>query len=111
METPWKIQCPDCRRFFPSNDFGSFYQLGLDENGNFRYEQAKEKNAELIAAGKDGYLKNVLYPEKGEGWGVDDGYGYVTGRDVYKRQGVASVILQMPPLCYFHCLENTMHLV
>ena len=45
-------------------------------------------------AGKDGYLKNVLYPEKDEklgvtGWGVDDGYGYVTGRTY--ANGVAEV--------------------
>ena len=73
---PWKIQCPDCERWFPSNDFAGYYKLGLDERGVFRPALAKEKNDALVAAGGDGYLKNILYPEMGEGWGVDDGFGY-----------------------------------
>ncbi|MBQ9985511.1 MAG: S-layer homology domain-containing protein [Oscillospiraceae bacterium] len=93
---PWKIQCPDCKRFFPSNDFGSFYKLGIDENGNFSHKLAHEKNAELVANGEEGYLVNKLYPEIGTenhpdtvkftegettlGWGVDDGFGYLPGR-------------------------------
>lgn len=84
LNEPYKIQCPDCRRKFPSNDFGGFYQLGLDAHGIFNYEQAKAKNDELVAAGEDGYLKNLLYPEKNTAeepnWGVDDGFGYFTGR-------------------------------
>lgn len=76
LNSPFKIQCPSCRRKFPSNDFESFYKAGLDEHGNFNYEKAK-------ADGKD-FLKNVLYPEKDvdgvTGWGVDDGFGYLTGR-------------------------------
>ena len=70
--TPWKIQCPACARYFPSNDFESFYKTGIDENGNWSYELAK-KNGQK-------YLTNDLYPEKGTGWGVDDGYGYRTGK-------------------------------
>jgi len=62
---PWKVACKDCSRKFPSNDFESYYKSSLDENGRFVY-----------GAGDNKYLKNVLYPEKGEGWGVDDGYGY-----------------------------------
>ena len=82
---PWKVQCPDCRRRFPSNDFGSFYKLGIDEKGNFNYELAKQKNQELVDAGQDGYLKNILHPDADvkfgvENWGVDDGYGYKTGK-------------------------------
>ncbi|MBR2180832.1 MAG: Ig-like domain-containing protein, partial [Oscillospiraceae bacterium] len=105
MARPWKIQCPDCKRLFPSNDFEGFYELGLDENGLFNYEQAKARNAELVANGEKGFLVNVLYPEvenqvtvanggkegikvtinagaglrpgeTAEGWGVDDGWGY-----------------------------------
>ena len=84
LTMPWKVQCPKCRRKFPSNDFGSFYQLGIDEHGNFSYEQAKQKNAELVAAGQPGYLVNIEFPEMDktlgiQGWGVDDGYGYRTG--------------------------------
>ena len=77
---PWKIQCPACERRFPSNDFAGYYKLGLDERGVFQPAQAKEKNDALVAQGEGGYLKNILYPEKGEGWGVDDGFGYYTGR-------------------------------
>ena len=95
FNTPWKLQCPECRRRFPSNDFWSFYKLGIEENGgNWSYEKAKAENAKLVAEGQDGYLKNILYPEKDEhidpvtgklvnegihNWGVDDGYGYRTG--------------------------------
>ncbi len=69
---PWKVQCPLCQRIFPSNDFKAFYDTGIDENGNWSYALAKQNGAHL--------LTNDLYPEKGEGWGVDDGYGYHTGR-------------------------------
>jgi hypothetical protein len=79
INDPWKIKCPECRRRFPSNDFGSFYELGKDENGIFNIELAHKRNDELIAKGEPGYLVNVLYPEKGEGWGVDDGFGYFPG--------------------------------
>ena len=90
---PWKIQCPECRRKFPSNDFGSFYKLGIDENGNFNYELAKQKNQELVDAGQDGYLKNILHPDADvkfgvENWGVDDGYGYKTGKTYSSTFGV-----------------------
>lgn len=85
FEYPWKIKCPDCGRLFPSNDFGSFYKLGLDEYGRFDRELAHKKNDELIAKGEVGYLVNELYPEAEEkfgdkNWGVDDGFGYVTGK-------------------------------
>ncbi|MBE6915366.1 MAG: hypothetical protein E7471_01865, partial [Ruminococcaceae bacterium] len=82
---PWKIQCPTCRRRFPSNDFGEFYKTGIDENGNWSYELAKQNGSHLLV--------NEDYPEKDEyvdkdgkvhnqgvhGWGVDDGYGWKTG--------------------------------
>ncbi|MBP3633419.1 MAG: pilus assembly protein N-terminal domain-containing protein [Oscillospiraceae bacterium] len=68
IENPWKITCPVCRRDFPSNDFASYYASGLDETGHFHPENADPQ-----------FLVNELYPEKGDGWGVDDGWGYVTG--------------------------------
>jgi len=71
-ENPWKVICPSCRRTFPSNDFESYYKTGIDANGNWSYELAKKNGAQ--------YLKNTEYPEKGTGWGVDDGYGYRTGK-------------------------------
>ncbi len=45
---PWKLQCPDCKRLFPSNDFGKFYELGLDENGNWRYMDALQRHHEMF---------------------------------------------------------------
>jgi len=80
LEDPWKIQCPDCKRRFPSNDFGGFYRLGLDAHGVFQHALAQQRNEESRQAGGPDYLKNELYPEKGEGWGVDDGFGFYTGR-------------------------------
>ncbi len=110
LSDPWKLQCPNCKRRFPSNDFESFYELGLNEQGIFDRDIALEKHKELFD-GKTygyGYLKNDLYDEltvdpfwKSQGkdvpishgwsidyeleeandiWGVDDGFGYDTGR-------------------------------
>ncbi|MFC6734140.1 heparinase II/III family protein [Haladaptatus sp. DYSN1] len=50
----------------PTNDFESYYQSGLDERGFFEPE-----------LGDDSLLVNEEHPEMGEGWGVDDGYGFV----------------------------------
>ncbi|MBR2181520.1 MAG: hypothetical protein IJ949_06485, partial [Oscillospiraceae bacterium] len=99
LTRPWKIQCPDCKRLFPSNDFEKLYKLGLNEYGEYSAERAREKNQELIDSGffanhkseavrKYGYLGNELYSEVGTdpdcpvklnpgedplGWGADDG--------------------------------------
>ena len=96
---PWKIQCPDCKRLFPSNDFALLYERGLDEHGYYDRDRALAANAEAVARGEKDALVNELYPElcdpanplynkdprtgdpvDGKKWGVDDGYGYVTGR-------------------------------
>ena len=29
-EHPWKVQCPNCKELFPKNDFGAFYESGID---------------------------------------------------------------------------------
>lgn len=63
---PWKIVDPSSGYKFPTNDFASFYQSGIDDNGVFHRELADEQ-----------YLVNELYPEKGPTWGVDDGFGWV----------------------------------
>lgn len=68
---PWKIQCPSCRNYFPSNDFKSFYESGLDEHGNFSYELALENGQQ--------FLKNTTFADKDATWGVDDSRGYRTG--------------------------------
>ncbi|MBP3633650.1 MAG: pilus assembly protein N-terminal domain-containing protein, partial [Oscillospiraceae bacterium] len=65
INNPWKVTCPVCDRDFPSNDFESYYRSGLDTRGYFHPENADPQ-----------YLVNELYPEMGEGWGVDDGWGY-----------------------------------
>ncbi len=48
---PWKIQCPECDRYFPSNDFESFYKLGLNEYGEFIYQDALDAHHSLIHHG------------------------------------------------------------
>ena len=65
IENPWKIKCPACLRSFPSNDFGAYYNSGLGTDGRFHEELANKS-----------LLTNDLYPEMGEGWGVDNGWGY-----------------------------------
>ncbi|MBE6550534.1 MAG: alginate lyase family protein [Ruminococcaceae bacterium] len=66
LSEPWKVTCPSCGMKFPTNDFEKFYESALDEDGNFDAKRGDKQ-----------YLKNELYPEKGEKWGVDDGWGYV----------------------------------
>jgi len=66
VKAPWKIICPNCGRQYPSNDFGKFYESGLDEHGLFSYERADRR-----------LLVNELYPEMGEGFAVDDGQGWL----------------------------------
>ena len=103
LNKPWKVQCPDCRRYFPSNDFEKFYKLGLDEHANWDYEMALQKHHEMFVCTKEvcdciapggkhtdeawqnyygygvegGYLYNELYKEKNDPfYAVDDGWGY-----------------------------------
>ncbi len=88
LNRPWQIQCPDCKRLFPSNDFESFYELGLDQKGQFDRIRALEAHRELFVDKENspaspgttewsadwcayygygkGYLKNELYKEVGE---------------------------------------------
>jgi hypothetical protein len=66
INDPWKLECPSCHMKFPTNDFAAYYESGKDEHGIFRPELADRS-----------LLVNTLYPEKGETWGVDDGFGYV----------------------------------
>jgi len=47
----WKVQCPDCKRLFPSNDFEGFYKLGLNEYGEFDRLRALGKHHALIHHG------------------------------------------------------------
>ncbi|NMB98490.1 MAG: hypothetical protein GYA02_18090 [Clostridiaceae bacterium] len=72
LKRPWKLECPECKIIFPTNDFGAYYNSGLDNKGIFRKEKA-DKNL----------LKNELYPEKGEAWGIDDGFGWKNGDNTW----------------------------
>ncbi|MFD0958388.1 S-layer homology domain-containing protein [Paenibacillus chungangensis] len=69
---PWKLIDPSAKDaqgnnyVYPTNDFGKYYESGLDEQGIFRRELANSE-----------FLVNELYPEKGPTWGVDDGYGWI----------------------------------
>lgn len=68
---PWKVCCPQCKDFFPKNDFGKFYQSGLDEHGVFDPKRADRS-----------LLFNVEHPDPDDPlhrFGVDDGEGYVDG--------------------------------
>ncbi|MBQ9984736.1 MAG: putative Ig domain-containing protein, partial [Oscillospiraceae bacterium] len=93
INRPWKVQCNNCKRLFPSNDFALLYERGRDAEGHYDVNRAIEANAEAVRNGEKDALKNDLYPEvetattinynqglrEGESvytWGVDDGFGY-----------------------------------
>jgi hypothetical protein len=65
----WKIQCPNCRSVFPSNDFKSYYKSGLDSFGMFDPEKADPK-----------FLVNEMYPDKDPGCFTDNGFGWTNDR-------------------------------
>ena len=109
---PWKLQCPACKRLFPSNNFASLYEIGRDQAGYYDVERAHAENERLKqeSGGKTDYLRNDLYPEitksnrdplrkdengeyyvvDGATWGVDDGFGYRPGRS-YKISDTVSI--------------------
>ncbi|MEF3312431.1 heparinase II/III family protein [Paenibacillus sp. GYB004] len=66
INDPWKIVDPSSGYKFPTNDFGAYYESGLDDHGVFQPNLADRS-----------LLVNTLYPEKGPDWGVDDGFGWV----------------------------------
>ena len=45
---PWKVQCKECKRLFPSNDFESFMKLGLDKQGFFDVGRARQAHHEML---------------------------------------------------------------
>ena len=132
----WKITCPECDHSFPSNDFGSFYELGCTVENHHKFDRLTAlenhrnmlKNKGLLSAEslalsgpgdkdgseqwklyygygvKGGYLYNETCRGVGteadskavlsawetvDGWGVDDGMGYHTGR--YWENGTEEV--------------------
>lgn len=73
---PWKVQCPECQKFFPTNDFKAYYDSGLDADGLFDPKKADRS-----------LLFNVEHPDPKDplhGFGVDDGMGYVEGKNRWR---------------------------
>ncbi len=75
LAKPWKIQCPKCKRLFPSNDFESFYKLGLNEYGEFIYQDALDEHRKLFGD------KSITEPgaKHSEQWKKYYGYGVKGG--------------------------------
>ncbi|MBR2181573.1 MAG: Ig-like domain-containing protein, partial [Oscillospiraceae bacterium] len=49
INRPWQVQCGACKRLFPSNDFESFLELGLDETGlYFSVDRARQAHHEML---------------------------------------------------------------
>ncbi|MBQ7118801.1 MAG: S-layer homology domain-containing protein [Oscillospiraceae bacterium] len=108
---PWKVQCPDCKRLFPSNDFELLYKRGLDENGVYNRELAIENNRIAVENGEKDALVNVLYPdvwkdeqldvsaENASTWMVDDGYGWSVSDGTY---GTKTLHKFCPVALYMH---------
>ncbi|MBQ2741790.1 MAG: heparinase II/III family protein, partial [Oscillospiraceae bacterium] len=81
---PWKVQCPDCKRIFPSNDFESFYNLGLSEDGKWSKQRALDAHREMLI--EKGLLSDTGEDAPAEeysdawykyyGYGVEGGYLY-----------------------------------
>ncbi len=80
MARPWKVQCPDCKRIFPSNNFESFMQLGLDQQGYFDVGRARQKHHEMLFHA-DGTECTCEAPEEelSEAWYEFYGYGNSNG--------------------------------
>jgi hypothetical protein len=79
MKEPWKVRCPHCRQAFPTNDFGAFYQSGLNERGVFDPARADRT-----------LLFNADHPDPADPlrlYGVDDGEGFVEGENRWRFIG------------------------
>ncbi len=111
IQNPWKIACPECKRLFPSNDFESFYKLGLKGDGTFDRALALQRNQELVDAGEPGYLVNILYPkiseelgipaDKASTWMVDDGFGWSPKTGTYGGNEPVSTDPKWAPIAYY----------
>ncbi len=69
---PWKLACPHCKELFPKNDFGAYYESGLDTQNIFQYAKA---DASL--------LFNTEHPDHTDPlhkFAVDDGHGIPDGK-------------------------------
>ncbi len=75
LSRPWQVQCPECKRLFPSNDFEKFYELGLNDYGEFDRMRALEAHREMFGD------KSVTEPgaEHSAQWKKYYGYGVAGG--------------------------------
>lgn len=71
LNHPWKMQCPECKEYFPKNDFGKYYRSGLDEHGVF---DPKRADKSLLFNTEHPDPKDPLHMSC-----VDDGTGYKDG--------------------------------
>ena len=80
MSRPWKVQCLKCKRVFPSNDFGSLYELGLDEKGAYNRTKALEENGIICGRGERDengiYVAYEQFADNPYGYGDPKGYLY-----------------------------------
>ncbi len=74
---PWKLTCPSCGAVFPKNDFGKYYESGIDETGCFNPEKADKS-----------LLFNTEHPDPNDAlhkYGVDDGWGWTDEQGIEYR--------------------------
>ena len=80
MTRPWKVQCSECKRLFPSNNFGAFYENGLNVHGEFDRTYALEENGILCGRGyrnkKEEYVVHDAYKDNPYGYGDPNGNLY-----------------------------------
>ncbi len=108
LDNSWKVQCPNCEKWFPSNNFAEFYKLGLQDDGTFDRMKALEAHHDKcgyqpswlenltgtynnLEEGSDkwykyygygderGYLYNESFTDEDARYAVDDGLGYKNG--------------------------------
>jgi len=112
IRDPWKVKCPKCSRSFPSNDFGSLYELGLTESGDYDRMKALRAHREmLIEKGlmseeainmpeptEDIAKKGGIGKEKMLEWYTYYGYGVKGGylhNDLYSEIGTSSCSVKL----------------
>ncbi len=80
VEHRWKIQCPNCERLFPTNDFESFYKLGLDAHGYFTRERALMEHHKLFVCANGESCTHEAIPVSRQGTvEYNQFYGYGKG--------------------------------
>ena len=79
LKHPWKVCCPHCAAFFPTNDFEAFQRSGLDARGHFVPDRADRT---LL------FNSDHLNPDDPlHTFGVDDGEGYLEGKQRWRFIG------------------------